>query len=92
MSLLTVEMAVVRQILLREWDPIGINEVPEAQDEYDNYVLPILELLQRRASVDELFAYLWRIETEHMCLRGNRSCTMAVARRLHREFVDKKAN
>ena len=25
----------VREILLREWDPIGVPDVPEAQNEYD---------------------------------------------------------
>jgi hypothetical protein len=28
----------IREILLRDWDPIGVNDVPEAQDEYDSYV------------------------------------------------------
>jgi hypothetical protein len=28
----------VRQILLHDWDPIGIQDVPEASDEYDRYV------------------------------------------------------
>ncbi len=28
----------IRQVLLREWDPIGVRDVAEAQDEYDGYV------------------------------------------------------
>jgi hypothetical protein len=28
----------VREILMREWDPIGVAGSPEAADEYDSYV------------------------------------------------------
>lgn len=28
----------IAEILLREWDPIGVVDTPEAQDEYDSYV------------------------------------------------------
>jgi hypothetical protein len=28
----------IRLVLLRDWDPIGVQDVPEAQDEYDSYV------------------------------------------------------
>ena len=28
----------IQKILLREWDPIGIQDIPEAQDEYDSYI------------------------------------------------------
>jgi hypothetical protein len=27
----------LRQILLRDWDPIGVQHAPEASDEYDAY-------------------------------------------------------
>jgi hypothetical protein len=30
--------AKVREVLMREWDPIGVRDAPEAQDEYDSYV------------------------------------------------------
>ncbi|WP_272939013.1 hypothetical protein [Sinorhizobium meliloti] len=29
--------ALVRDVLLRDWDPIGISDIPEAKDEYDAY-------------------------------------------------------
>ena len=29
--------ALVREILLRDWDPIGVSGIPEAADEYDTY-------------------------------------------------------
>lgn len=56
----------IREILLREWDPIGVSEIREAQDEYDAYVADVYRLLSRRASMNEVFDYLWWLETEHM--------------------------
>lgn len=61
---------------------------PEAQDEYDAYVLEIQGLLSRGASVTELFDALWRTETVHMGLTGNREKTGRVAERL-RTLVQK---
>ena len=28
----------VKNILMQDWDPIGVQAIPEAQDEYDSYV------------------------------------------------------
>jgi hypothetical protein len=74
----------IRSVLLREWDPIGVDGVPEAQDEYDAYVSQIHGLLIRREPLQKIVDYLWWAETEHMGLCGNRSRTEAVARRLMR--------
>jgi hypothetical protein len=57
----------IRSILMSEWDPIGVNDTPEA-DEYDGYVGPVLNLLNARASSDEIAAYLRKVETERMGL------------------------
>jgi hypothetical protein len=35
----------VREILMREWDPIGVSGVPEAADEYDRYVGTVYVML-----------------------------------------------
>jgi hypothetical protein len=53
----------IRAVLLRDWDPIGINDVPEAQDEYDSYVGGVYRLLASGASEDQLIEHLRRIET-----------------------------
>jgi len=74
----------IREILMKEWDPIGVAGIPEAQDEYDAYVSEVYRLLSRRASAKELFDSLWWVETEHMGLRGNRQRTQMVAERLAR--------
>jgi hypothetical protein len=72
----------VKRILLEEWDPIGVADVPEAQDEYDAYVPGVHRLLIHRASARDVFDYLWQIETEHMGLCGNRLHTQNIARSL----------
>jgi hypothetical protein len=72
----------IRAILLREWDPIGIADEPNAQDEYDGYIREIHGMLMRHEPRHRLVDHLWWIETEHMGLFGNRSRTEAVADRL----------
>lgn len=73
----------IAKVLLDVWDPIGVKEdLPESTDEYDHYVGQVYALLIRRRPVHEVFDLLWWIETEHMCLKGNRSRTQHVAEQL----------
>ena len=59
----------VRDLFMREWDPIGVSEIPEASDEYDSYVaVAYVMLMARRASSDAIAAYLLDIATNHMGL------------------------
>ena len=74
--------AAIKQILLTEWDPIGVSEFQEAQDEYDAYVAEVYRLLSRRVRVHEVFEYLWWLETSHMGLCGDRQKTEKIAERL----------
>jgi hypothetical protein len=68
----------IRKILIDEWDPIGINHIPEAADEYDSYISGIHALLIRHESEHKIFDHLWNIETERMGLYGNRVRTEQV--------------
>ena len=72
----------IRQILLRDWDPIGVADVPEAQDEYDNCIGKIYGMLIRYEPRHKLVEHLWLIETEYMGLFGNRQRTEATVERL----------
>ena len=72
----------IRVALLHEWDPIGIADVPEAQDEYDSYVQPVYELLVTHQPEPEILRYLWWLETVHIGLPGNRKVTERFAKRL----------
>jgi hypothetical protein len=72
----------IQQILLRDWDPIGVSDVPEAQDEYDSYISKIYGMLIRHEPRHRLVEHLWLIETEYMGLFGNRQRTEATVDRL----------
>jgi hypothetical protein len=58
----------IRLILMMEWDPIGVRDVPEAADEYDSYAGGICGLLQRGASEADLYAHLRDVEVDRMGL------------------------
>jgi hypothetical protein len=74
----------IRQILLHDWDPIGVADVPEAQDEYDSYISKIYGVLIRHEPRHKVVEHLWAIETEYMGLFGNRQRTKATVDRLLR--------
>jgi hypothetical protein len=48
------------------WDPIGVRNEPNAQDEYDSYLGGVFGLLTNGASDDRIREHLWRIVTERM--------------------------
>jgi hypothetical protein len=72
----------IKRILLTDWDPVDVASFPESEDEYDAYVSEVYKLLSRRAHVQEIFDYLWWLETKHMSLCGDRQRTEAVADKL----------
>jgi hypothetical protein len=72
----------IKNTLMAEWDPIGVREIPGAEDEYDSYVSTIHKMLISRKSKREIFDYLWWLETEHMGLTGDRQATEHFAEKL----------
>jgi hypothetical protein len=65
-------LARIREVLMREWDLIGVSGVPEAADEYDSYVGGVyMMLMQGRASSEAIAAYLFDIATRHMGLSAH---------------------
>ena len=58
--------AAIARVLLQEWDPIGVRDVPEAQDEYDDYVGGVYRLLTAGASPLDVATHLSTIESERM--------------------------
>jgi hypothetical protein len=59
----------IREVLMRNWDPIGVSEVPEALDEYDAYISPVYRILVGTRSTDDLVECLRRIEREEIGIR-----------------------
>src|SRR4051812_48679405 len=66
---------VIREVLMHEWDPIGVADVPQAQDEYDGYINQIYGMIIRREPKYKLVDFLWWVETENMGLYGNHQRT-----------------
>jgi hypothetical protein len=75
---------------MREWDPIGVAEWPEAQDEYDGYIPHIVSLLDKGASEQEVAKYLDAVATERMELNPDRARSLATARALVRLWAEDK--
>ena len=49
---------IISQILLETWDPLGVEEEENAQDEYDTYALQLVGMLARGATEDEIADFL----------------------------------
>ena len=58
----------IRRVLLQHWDPIGISDEPNAQDEYDGYLGGVYELLVGGASDKQIADHLGCIVEERMGL------------------------
>ena len=64
--------AILRDVLMREWDPIGVKGISGAEDEYDFYVGKLYALLiEDRASCDRLYGYLLDAAINHMGLSAH---------------------
>jgi hypothetical protein len=79
---LSLSLEVLRESVMNEWDPIGVKDIPEAADEYDAYLGEIRQLVMANASIQHIFDYLWKVETQTMGLTGNREGTMHFAKHL----------
>ena len=77
-----IDYKALKKLVIDEWDPIGIGNDPYAQDEYDSYIYMLLGLVFRKASEEQIFDYLWDLETQHMGLNGDEATTRRFAKRL----------
>jgi hypothetical protein len=79
----------IRNVLMTVWDPIGIKDEPNAQDEYDCYLGPIFGLLTQGKSDEEIADYLVSVESETMGLgtttRQHMSATIRALREIRLE-------
>ena len=72
----------IGDLLLKEWDPIGIADVPEAQDEYDSYVGRVYRVLASGASPQAVAEFLWAIEKDMGLKRSGLDELLPVAEKL----------
>jgi hypothetical protein len=62
-------IAAVDAVLWDVWDPIGVNDVEEARDEYSNYAPAVLRLLDSGASDDRIERHLNELVRVSMGMR-----------------------
>lgn len=77
-------MEEIRQVLLHDWDPIGVADVPEAQDEYDSYIGGVYRLLVGGARPKVIAQHLATIQGDTIGLPVRTyKDLLPVARKLH---------
>jgi hypothetical protein len=56
----------IRRVLMKEWDPRGVEGVPHLADYYDAYGGVVSELLRDGATAEEIEAYLRNVREHWM--------------------------
>jgi hypothetical protein len=72
----------IKQVLMHDWDPIGIADEPACGDEYDSYIGGIYHLLASGADDMQISSHLAAVQTEMMGLPQQPVFLIEVARRL----------
>ncbi|MDR1423275.1 MAG: hypothetical protein LBI92_01515 [Azoarcus sp.] len=72
----------IKNVLMQDWDPIGVQAISGAEDEYDSYVPTLYSMLISRRPVNEVFKYLVWLEAEHMGLTVDYQRTLSIAEKL----------
>ena len=75
-------LVAVREILFREWDPIGVNGHPLCINEYDSYAPTICRMLRSGADEFKLTAHLRRLATDSIGWPGSKDDKHRKAARL----------
>jgi hypothetical protein len=76
----------LRELLLEEWDPIGIAKIADEQlDEYEHYAGQLARRLRAGASDEEIAAVLERFRAD-MGLEPSDELPLGVARRIREWF------
>lgn len=56
----------IDEVLFYLWDPIGVNDEPNARDEYETYASLTFGLLIRGATAEDIATYLAEVQIELM--------------------------
>lgn len=75
------ELKAIQALLWEEWDPIGVNDISTASDEYDRYAGEVYSMLSRGADADEIARHLsWSVRTR-MGIGASDEDSLKIARR-----------
>jgi len=75
----------IHDVLINEWDPIGVNDAPEAQDEYDDYIPAVFQLITDGARDEVIANHLEHIARDLIGLPPSPirdECNLRIAQRL----------
>ena len=75
-------VAIINDILLYKWDPIGISHEPACHDEYLSYAIEIYSFLARGESPDFVARHLDSISSHRMGLGANHTHSLEIANKL----------
>jgi hypothetical protein len=77
--------------LLIQWDPIGVADVPEAADEYDCMISPVMHKLCDGVTPDDLARWISKERTEHFGLGPDPSGDKELAAKLTSWWTERTA-
>ena len=75
----------VNEILWRDWDPCDVNDNPDSDQLYAEFVPGVMRLLLNEAPPAEVADYLWRMEEEKLKLSVSTTDTVDAANMLVNE-------
>ena len=73
------ELEEIKNLLWKEWDPIGVNDNSEASGEYDSYADQIYAMLRRGADAEEIARHLSWVVTTLIGLGADDRHSMTIA-------------
>jgi hypothetical protein len=78
---MTDKLEAIRTLLWKEWDPIGVNDEPDAFGEYDTYADQIHAMLDRGGDAEEISRHLSWVVTTLIGLGTNDQHSMKIAKK-----------
>ena len=73
---------IIDEILWKDWDPIGVNDIEDVRDEYQNYTPQIFSLAIQGADKMKIAEHLYNIETVKMGMIGSRTNCEKIAEKI----------
>ena len=75
--------ALIREVLIRDWDPLGLSDAPGTPDDYDAVARELHALVtDPETTVERIAAYLRWIEREQMGLQRRPGMATEAAQRI----------
>jgi hypothetical protein len=72
----------IDEILWKDWDPIGVNEIEGIRDEYQSYTPHIFSLTIKGSDKAKIADHLYEIETKNMGLTGSKEQCEKIASKI----------